>query len=81
LETVRQWVERMGPEFDRLYERYGKPLEGEHRGEWIAIGLNGEVILGRDDIEVMEQATARFGKGNFSFRCIGVVLRLRKAAL
>ena len=27
--------------FDELYETYGKPLEADHRGEFLAISLDG----------------------------------------
>ena len=31
---------------DELYERYGKPLEAEHWGEFVAISPDGRTILG-----------------------------------
>ena len=56
---------------DQLYERYGKPLEATHRGQFVAISLQGETIIGPNDLEVLQQALARFGRGNFAFRRIG----------
>jgi hypothetical protein len=31
----------------RLYERYGKPLESKHRGEYVAIAPDGRTVLAR----------------------------------
>ncbi|SRR6266545_4144573 len=56
---------------DRLYERYGKPLERKHHGEYIAISRDGQVILDADDLTVVDQAIQTFGSGNFVFRRIG----------
>ncbi len=35
-----EWVTHRIEEDDRLYQRYGKPLEKEHTGEYVAIGPN-----------------------------------------
>jgi len=56
---------------DQLYELYGEPLEATHWGQFVAISLQGETIVGLDDLEVLQQALARFGRGNFAFRRIG----------
>ncbi len=56
---------------NQLYERYGKILEATHRGQFVAISLQGEIIVGPSDLEVLQQALARFGPGNFAFRRIG----------
>lgn len=58
-------------ETDGLYERYGKPLEQEHYGEYVAISRTGQVIVDTDDISVVNQAIQAFGRGNFVFRRIG----------
>ena len=63
-----EWMTRRD---DALYEQYGKPLEAEHTGEWAAIGPDGAVILGTDDVEVLRQGIERFGSGNFAYRRIG----------
>ena len=41
---------------DSLYERYGKPLESKHHGEYAAINKDGRVIAGADDVAVLDQA-------------------------
>ena len=53
---------------DALYERYGKPLEQEHRGEYIAISPDGRTLLGSSVIDVLRNAKATFGPGNFVFK-------------
>ena len=54
--------------FDELYETYGKPLEADHRGEFLAISLDGKTILGFTLREVARKATETFGPGNFVYK-------------
>ena len=51
-----------------LYGRYGKPLEAEHRGEYLAVSPKGETLLAPSVTEALEQATKSFGRGNFIFK-------------
>ncbi|MBI4492414.1 MAG: hypothetical protein HY690_06435 [Chloroflexi bacterium] len=53
---------------DRLYEQYGKPLEAQHWGEYVAISPDGRTLLGPTILEVLEKATAAFGPGTFVFK-------------
>lgn len=53
---------------DDLYERYGKPLEPEHWGEFVAISQKGETVLGTDKIEVSDRALKETGRGFFLFK-------------
>ncbi len=53
---------------EELYNRYGKPLEEQHRGEFLAISPDGKYLLGGTLLEVMKKATATFGPGNFIFK-------------
>jgi hypothetical protein len=69
--SLDAWLAERSREDDRLYARYGKPLEPEHTGEWVAIGPAGEVIIGSEDIEVAREASRRFGDGNYAVRRIG----------
>ena len=48
-----------------LYERYGRPLEGDHWGEFIAISPRGDWLTGTDLLEVGREAAERFGNGNY----------------
>ncbi|MSQ14650.1 MAG: hypothetical protein EXR50_02135 [Dehalococcoidia bacterium] len=68
---LKVWVKNRADEDVRLYERYGKPLERDHFGEYVAIGPDGELILGHDDLEVTQKASARFGSGSYAFRRVG----------
>ena len=58
-------------EDDRLYDHYAGGLEATHRGQYVAIARTGEVVVGSDDIAVVDGALAKFGRGNFAFRRIG----------
>ncbi len=53
---------------DALYERYGKPLEKTHRGKFIAISLTGKTLIADTLMELMPQAKATLGPGNFIFK-------------
>ena len=55
-------------EGDQLYEQYGKPLEKEHWGEFIAIFPDGRTVLGSSQLEILEQALDEFGPGSFLFK-------------
>jgi hypothetical protein len=58
-------------EADELYERHGKPLEKDHQGEYAAIGLDGRVVVGKDDIEVVDRAIRELGRGRFVLYRVG----------
>jgi len=53
---------------DALYERYGKPLEQEHEGQYVAISPEGKILLGSTMLDVLRDARASFGPGNFIFK-------------
>lgn len=56
---------------DSLYTRYGKPFEQEQHGEYAAITSDGRVIVGKDDLEVVDRAIQEFGRGTFILYRIG----------
>ena len=62
---INEWLSKKAQERKRLYEKYGKPLEEEHAGEFVAIAHDGRVIWGRDDGEVLRKAVDQMGSGNF----------------
>jgi hypothetical protein len=68
---LKEWMARRAQEDERLYQRYGEPLEAAHQGEYVAIGSDGQTILGKSDVEVLKQAIDTFGSGNFAFKRIG----------
>jgi transposase-like protein len=64
METIKQWG-------DALYERYAKHLESEHRGEFVVINLDGQIMTGKDRVKLLWAAADKFGEGNFALRRIG----------
>jgi hypothetical protein len=58
----------LGRKYDELYATYGKPLESEHRGEFLAISPRGEVLLKATFDEVTEEGVRRFGPGIFVYK-------------
>jgi hypothetical protein len=68
---MKEWLAWRTKEDDRLYELYGKPLEKDHKGEYVAIGPEGQIILGDDGNAVIKQAIDRFGSGNFAITKVG----------
>ncbi len=53
---------------DQLYQKYGKPLEKDHWGEFIAISKDGKTVLDNDLIKVMKKSLADFGPGSHVFK-------------
>lgn len=53
---------------DQLYERYGKPLEAEHWGEFVAISEDGDTFLGFSRNTVMQLAEKSTTKRCFVFK-------------
>ncbi len=53
---------------DELYEKSGKPLEEDHIGEYVAISPQGQTVVGRNLLDVAQQARAIFGPGAFLFK-------------
>jgi hypothetical protein len=51
-----------------LYEQFGKPLEAEHKGEYVVISNSGKTIVGKNLTEVVTHSIEQFGKGNFVFK-------------
>jgi hypothetical protein len=53
---------------EQLYEHYGKPLEPEHAGKYVAISHEGKTIIGTTVLDVAQRAKAAFGPGSFVFK-------------
>lgn len=68
---VMQWLARKEQEDRRLYEKYGRSLETDHAGEFVAINSDGQFIVDADSDEVLRQAVQRFGSGNFAIKRVG----------
>lgn len=69
--NYREKMAEAGRRDDRLYERYGKVLEPEHTGQFVAISEDGRLILGTDELALTSQAVEQFGTGMFAFRRVG----------
>ncbi len=69
--ALKDTLRQRAVEDDRLYGAYAASLEPTHRGQYVAIGRTGELVVGPDDIAVLDEALAKFGRGNFAFRRIG----------
>ena len=68
---IDEWVRHRSKEDARLYELYGKPLEKDHYGQYVAISEDGGTILGDDPDSVLSQAIEAFGSGNFALTRVG----------
>jgi hypothetical protein len=53
---------------DALYERYGRPLEAAHRGQYVAIAPGGDTVLAPTVLEAAEKALEAFGPGSVLFK-------------
>lgn len=65
------WLAQRAQQDQWLYERYGKPLENDHSGEYVAIGPDGGTVLGSSASEVLRRAIDTFGRGNFALKRVG----------
>ncbi len=58
-------AEKLG---DTLYQKYGRPLEKDHWGKFMAVSQRGKIILGESLLEVVEKAVKILGPENFVFK-------------
>ncbi|HZQ34604.1 MAG TPA: hypothetical protein VFD32_01640 [Dehalococcoidia bacterium] len=54
--------------YDELYDRYARPLEAEHWGEFMIIAPDGRYVLGDSLLAAMERAELEIGLGNYGYR-------------
>jgi hypothetical protein len=54
--------------YDEVYERFGKPLEAEHRGEYLAVSATGQILIAPTLHEATMQGAERLGPGIFIYR-------------
>ncbi|MDP2937522.1 MAG: hypothetical protein Q8O86_13640 [Dehalococcoidia bacterium] len=74
---LQDWIAKRAREDDDLYQRYASGLEPEHRGEFVAISQEGQLITGSDELTVAKQALQQFGPGSFALRRIGEQAEIR----
>jgi hypothetical protein len=55
-------------EADELYERYARPLERDHMGEYVVVTRDGRVLVGREVHQLAREALSHLGKGHFIFK-------------
>ena len=53
---------------DNLYNKFGKPMEKDHWGEYIAISNDGKFVLGSNLLRVMKKSLADLGPGSHLFK-------------
>ena len=63
--TVDEAIVRRANE---LYEAHGRPLETEHRGEFLAVSPDGKTLIGANLRDVTRKASETFGPGNFVYK-------------
>ena len=66
-----KWIKRKLEERRRLYNLYGRSLEKDHSGEFVAISLDGEIILGKRLGDLLKRAIDTFGSDNFAMARVG----------
>ncbi|WP_036372061.1 hypothetical protein [Neomoorella thermoacetica] len=69
--TIKPALQDLAKRNAELYEKYGRPLEKEHQGKFIAISEEGKVIIDPNDVQVAQKAIEEFGPGHFAFYKIG----------
>ncbi len=67
-EEVRRRRQELLAEAHRLYASYGKPLEQDHWGKFLAVSRDGRTIIGDDLDEVSAEAATVLGRGSFLFK-------------
>ena len=67
-ETERAKQQLLLAQANQLYERFGKPLEQQHLGQFVAIAPDGRAVTGSSAREAGRRAKAAFGPGNFVFK-------------
>lgn len=65
---MAQINEDLDIEMDRLHEQYGKPLEGDHWGELLAVSRDGRVLLAPTHIELLQKASEIFSPPVFAYK-------------
>ena len=65
--TTRENEQRIR-EADLLYERYGKPLEKDHRGQFVAITADGRTLIGTTLLAVAQEAERTLETECFLFK-------------
>ena len=54
--------------FDRAYQQYVKPFEGDHWGEFALVTPDGQVVLAGSLQELLEKTDGMDNDGNFIYK-------------
>jgi hypothetical protein len=68
---MQKWYAKKAEQKKHLYEKYGKPFEKHHKGEYLAISNDGQTIIGDMMGEVLHEAVEIFGHDNFAMARVG----------
>ena len=68
MQSLNQDPKKIEQLSDKLYKKYGKPLEKEHWGEFLAVSQKGKTILGTNLLKLAQKALKVLGPGNFIFK-------------
>lgn len=60
-----------------LYDKFAKHLEADHKGEYVAIGQDGALIVDANHGQVLHRAVEKFGPGKFAIWKIGYDYELK----
>lgn len=52
---------------DMLYQKHGKPLEGKHQGEYVAISKDGKIVISQTVSDVLKKSQL-FNLDSFIFK-------------
>jgi hypothetical protein len=59
---------RLSERDEQLFDQHGRSYLGTHPEQWIAISLNGEVIVRERLVDLLRESNRRFGAGNAAIR-------------
>jgi hypothetical protein len=70
-------------EMEAIYDRYVRQLKQEHWSKFVAVSLDGRVLLGEEELAVFQEALRDFGSGNFVMMRVGlkVVGKIRESVI
>ena len=71
MDNMNEWLLSRANVKRPLYEEFAKPFEEQHKGEYLAVGPEGETILGKRAGEVLREAVESFGSRNFTLLRVG----------
>jgi hypothetical protein len=68
VKTMAEDTAALTRQSEELYQRYVKPLEKDHQGEYIAVSEDGRIVLASTLPELLDKAEQDLPPGNFLFK-------------